>query len=299
MENKTNETKIIFLGTPEFALPSLEALVNNFSVVAVVTNSNDTPIKKYAEENKIPVFFKLDRLPYADLYVIVAYGKIIPKSIFNIPRLGIINVHASILPRWRGASPIQYTILNGDKKAGVTIINITEKVDQGPILSQQEILLDQKETAKTLSEKLSKIGAELLIKTIKDYFNPAHAGPMPQNESEATYTKIITKEDGHIIWSKKAEEIERQIRAFDFWPGSFTFFSRNEQLLRLKILKADINLEIEKIKDADFGRVLAGLIVKTGQGTLKIKELQLEGGRILKATEFLAGYPEIIGQVLM
>lgn len=294
MENKTNETKIVFMGTPEFAVPSFQALINNYKVVAVVTNSSDTPVKKIAEENKIPVLFQLDKLPYADLYVIAAFGKIIPKSIFNIPRFGTLNVHASLLPLWRGASPIQCAILNGDKKTGISIINITEKVDQGPILAKSEILISKSETYETLSNKLSKIGAELLIKTIKDYLNNKIL-PKQQNELEATYTKIITKEDGHIIWSKKAEEIERQIRAFNPWPGSFTFFSRNKQLLRLKILKAEVCPDIEK---SNFGQVFPDLIIKTGKESLKIEELQLEGGRILTTKEFLAGYPEIVGQIL-
>ncbi len=183
-----------------------------------------------------------------DLIIICAFGKIIPKEILEIPRFGTVNVHASLLPRWRGASPIQFSLLAGDKETGVTIMAVNEKMDEGGIYGQEIATVEEKETAETLSKKLSEVGAKLLIKTLLKIISTPPAGglkPKPKEEfvklwGKPTYCKILKREDGKIDWNKSAEEIERQIRAFSGWPESFFVWKRGGAELKIKLLEADI-----------------------------------------------------------
>ena len=272
------------MGTPEFGAIVLEKLIKSGYKPFLVITEPDKPvgrdqtitppaIKILAEKYKIPVVQPVKIADFSDqleklkpdLGIIVAYGQILPKNILTIPHYGFINVHPSLLPRWRGSSPIQYAILNGDKKTGVTIIRISEKLDAGPILTQKEIEIDPEETFSSLHNKLATLGADLLIETLPKLL-AGKLPPLMQDETRATYTKILKRDDGKIDWQKPAEEIERQIRAFNPWPGTYTFYKDK----RLKILKAELS----------------------GNHELIIKEVQLEGRNPMSFEEFLRGHPD-------
>jgi len=322
--------KIIFWGTPEFALPSLEALINpalfkkggvknGYEISAVITNPDEPvgrkqiltppPVKIFAQKHKIPVFqpskleignWKLE-IPRADLYVVAAYGKIIPKAIIELPRFGSLNIHPSLLPRWRGASPIQYTILNGDAETGVTIIEMDELMDHGPIVAVSEIIkLEPKITYQKLHDKLAELGADLLVKTLPKWVK-GEITPQPQNDSEATFSKILKKEDGQINWSRPAEEIEQMVRAFNPWPGSWTTWPTQRQAYRIKI--EETGGVSDDMPDKPNGYVWQNdsfpVAVKTGRKSLIIQKLTLEGKKTQNADSFVQGYPQIINSLLV
>ena len=308
--------KYIFFGTPEFAAIVLEKLIDFGHMPAAVVCNPDEPVgrkqilapppaKIIAQKYNVSVFQPVNKSELSaishklsaikpDLAIIAAYGKILPKEILNIPSRGFINVHGSLLPAYRGASPIQMAILNGDKETGITIMVVDEKMDHGPILGKSEIRISKSETYETLSKKLAELGAELLIKTIPDYIS-GKIKPREQDHLKATYTKIIKKEDGKIDWIKSAENIERMTRAYYPWPSAWTTW--NEKIL--KILEADIskyknNFQIGKLFLTNDNE----LAVKCGNNNLIVKKLQLEGGKILSAKEFLNGHRDFIGSVL-
>ena len=281
--------KFVFFGTPEFATIILEKLIK----------SGLKPLAMFRDP-KESVSVLIEKLKYLkpDLAIIAAYGKILPKEILEIPRHGFINVHPSLLPKYRGASPIQYAILKGDKKTGVTIMKIDEKMDHGPILEKSEIQISKSETYETLSKKLAKLGAKLLIKIIPDYVL-GKIKPLEQEHKKATYTKIIKKEDGKINWSKSAEEIERMTRAYYPWPSAYTKLKIKSE--KFKIVKI-IEVEICKENNHTIGEVFLTennrLAIKCGIGSLIIKKLQLEGGKILTAKEFLNGHKDFVSSIL-
>ncbi len=279
MENN----KIIFLGTPEFGAIILTELIKSGHKPFLVITEPDKPIgrnqtmtpppvKVLAEKYKIvvvqPERIKDCKLEIKnlgpDLGIIAAYGQILPKDILDIPQYGFINVHPSLLPKYRGPSPIQSAILTGDEKTGATIMRVAEKMDSGPILSQKEITISQNETFTSLHNKLADLGAKLLIESIPKLL-AGKLPPMSQDETKATYTKIIKKEDGEIDWNKSAKEIDGQIRAFSPWPGTYTIYKGK----RLKIIKAE-NIS----------------------GQLIIKEVQLEGAKPMEVDDFLRGHPD-------
>jgi len=320
---------VVFMGTPDFSVPILEALIkSDFAPKAVITAPDKPagrgekitppPIKLAAQKYGIPFFQPQNKQELLiqtmnlkpDLIVVAAYGKILPKEVLDLPKYGAINVHPSLLPKYRGAAPIQFAILNNDSKTGISIMLMNEKMDEGPILSQEIIKIDALETSETLEGKLSKISAKILIKTLGQWIMlkemPKSAQrliyPQEQDHSKATYTKILTKEDGKIIWDKTAKEIDCQIRAFTPWPGSFTVFkapSNSRKSQTLKILSAAVS---ETQTQRQLGEVFLtdqkDLAVQTGQGSLIIKELQLEGGKPMSTSEFLNGHQEIIGTML-
>jgi len=325
------DLNIVFMGTPEFAVPILEALCqSDFRPKAVITapdrpagrgqEISPPPIKITAQNYKIPILqpeTKEDLLKQTlelkpDLIVVAAYGKILQKEILDFPKYGSINIHPSLLPKYRGPSPIQFAILGGDSKTGVSIMLMNEKMDEGPILAQEVAKIEKDETAKSLEEKLSKIASKLLIKTLNYWIvlneMPKSAKnlvlPQQQDNSQATYTKIMTKQDGKIIWDKTASELERQIRAFYPWPGSFTILKSplgggQNKSLTLKILKTSLS----KIQtEYELGQVFLTdqkeLTVQTGQGCLTIEQMQPEGGKEMSAADFLNGHPEIVGTIL-
>ncbi len=317
------DIKIIFWGTPEFSIPSLEALIKaDYNVVAVVTNPDELvgrkqiltppPVKVLAEKYKIPVyqpevlknneiFLKEFREIAPNLCIVAAYGKIIPKEILDIPSLGFLNIHPSLLPRWRGPSPIQYTILNGDTETGVTIIKMDERMDRGPIIAKSKIQISKsKITYRELHNQLAKLGAELLIKTLPQYLGGAITS-VSQDDSKATYSKILKKDDGRIDWEKTAEEIERMIRAFTPWPGAWTVWPTVEKSSRVRIEKAD-TIESDS-REGVPGRVWRDeahpLLIQTKKGSIAVTELTLEGKRRLGADEFLKGHPSFIGATLI
>jgi len=313
MSNK-EKIKLIFAGTPDFAVPGFRALLNdeNFKILAVITQPDKPvgrhqiltppPIKTEAQKNNIPVWQpnkiaeikEKIRQINPDLAVLIAYGQIIPQEILDIPRFGWVNVHGSLLPRWRGAACVQAPILVGDKKTGVTIMKIEKGLDTGPILKQTEMKIDPKETAETLHDKLSTLGSEILPDAIKDYID-GKIELKPQNNSEASYAPTLKKEDGEINWQKKAEEIERMARAFYPWPGTWA----NWQNKKIKIISVSpASLKINSYKIGQIFLHDNQLAVQCGQNALIIKKLQLEGKKETTAEEFLRGYKDIVGQIL-
>ncbi|OIO49291.1 MAG: methionyl-tRNA formyltransferase [Parcubacteria group bacterium CG_4_9_14_0_2_um_filter_41_8] len=274
-----DKVKIIFFGTPEFAVPTLKALINApFCEVQKVVTQKDKPVgrhhsklvpcavKRVAQEEGLPVIHETppQSLPWQggryDLGMLVAYGEIIPKKIIDSFPLGILNLHPSLLPKYRGSSPIQAAILNQDKETGVTIMKLDDKMDHGPIIAQETINLNQTETAGDLQNKLAQTGADLLIKILPDYI-AGKITPRAQNETKAISTKKLAKQDAKIDWNSTAHPPEPLIRAMNPWPGAWTTW-RHKKLI---IWSMDID------------------------GTPK--ELQLEGKKKMPYSEFLKGHP--------
>src|SRR5215212_8244917 len=243
-------TKLVFMGSPNFALPSLQALNQQYEVVGVVTQPDRAsgrgralkapPVKLLAQELGFPVIQpeKL-RQPEAmeqlrawnpDLIVVAAFGQILRKDVLDLPPFGCINVHASLLPRWRGAAPINAAILHGDEETGITIMKMDVGLDTGPILSQRSTPLTREDTAGSVIEKLSRLGADLLIVTLPDYLT-GKIEPVPQPEEGMTYAPMLKKEEGQLDFTRPAEELERSVRAFNPWPGAFMDF--NGTLLKI------------------------------------------------------------------
>ncbi|NVM21029.1 MAG: methionyl-tRNA formyltransferase [Desulfobacterales bacterium] len=307
--------RIVFMGTPEFAAPTLKALHDNhYDVLAVVTNP-DRPkgrgrrmvasaVKQAAETLGYPVlqparvkeswFVDKIRGLNPDLFVVVAYGSILPGSILAIPRLGAVNIHASLLPKYRGPAPIQWAIINGEQETGVTTMWMDEGMDTGDILLSDKVPIGPDETCQTLYYRLADIGAQLLIDTLSRLRSGRLVGAH-QDESKATYAPLLKKEDGCIDWSKDAKSLDAFIRGMKPWPGAFTFLSGK----RLRILKAKDLQERSREKP---GTVLEGfpgdLNVACGRGILALKEVQLESAKQLAAREFLMGCPVPAGTVL-
>jgi len=306
--------RIIFFGTPSFAIPTLKRLLQETDeVVAVVTQPDrekgrgrkvvPSPVKEFALQHNLPIFqpkkvkdesfYENLRTLQPDLIIVVAYGQILPKSILDIPRHGAINVHASLLPKYRGASPIAWAILKGEKKTGVTTIKMDEGMDTGDILLQKEIILGERETFETLHDRLALLGEEVLMETL-ERMERGDLTPIPQDHSEATFAPPFKKEDGRIDWKKEAGEIDRQIRALNPWPGTYTEWKGR----LLKIFSGEVRQGISK---GEAGRVVwvgADFIeVETGNGSLLIKEVQLEGKRRMSVKEFLSGHSIPIGTV--
>ncbi len=324
--NKPEDLRIVFMGTPQFAIPILDDLIKSeFKPMAVVTAPDKPtgrnqeiippPVKVLVQNYQIPAWQPETKEELVaqttslkpDLIIISAYGKILPKEVLMLPKYGSINVHPSLLPKYRGPSPIQFAILNGDKETGASIMLMNEKIDEGPILAQQSVAIEKKENYQSLEQKLSALGAKLLLKTLKrwviikelDKLTKKLIYPQEQDHLRATYTKVLTRQDGKIIWNKTAEELERQIRAFYPWPGSFTFVRKDKKLLSLKIIRANaLKCETEREPGEVFLTDDKKLAAQTGKNCLLIEELQLEGSQPLPASEFLKGRPEIIGTIL-
>ena len=353
---------VAFFGTPRFAEVILARLIaTEYRPILVVTaldkpqgrkrTSTPSPTKILAKKHRIPINQpeKLNETTSHtlkskswDFFIVAAYGKIIPKEIIDIPKYGVINIHPSLLPKYRGASPIQAVILSGDEKTGATIMLMDEKMDHGPIIAQQELeirnpirqLADKisdspaggrnksaiqmsKITTPELTERLAELSADLLLETLPKWIL-GKIEPQEQNHDQATFTKIIKKEDGHIDWNKSAEEIERITRAYTPWPGAYAFWqstparavmarenkphkiAKHPRSHQLKILSAR---SIQARSDpAEMGGVIKyndGFGITCGEGVLVPKKVQLEGKRTMDAEEFLRGYPGIIGAQLM
>lgn len=301
--------KIVFFGTPEFAVPALKALhQEGFNIVLVVTQVDQpvgrkqiltpTPVKVKAKELGLEICQRFEDLKLKtknlkpDLGIVAAYGKIIPKKILDLFPLGLLNIHPSLLPKYRGPSPIQNAILNGDKETGVTIIKLDEKMDHGPKLKAQSLKLKTNYNYESLSEKLADLGAKMLVAILPDYL----AGKIklePQDDDKATYTKIIAKGDGKINWQKSAVEIERQIRAYAPWPGCFSEFVINGKKINVKIVRAIHELPVHGNNQPNIGKFSiknGQLFVQCGSGSLLIEKLQPEGKKEMTAKEFINGY---------
>jgi methionyl-tRNA formyltransferase len=318
MNNKNY--KIIFIGTPDFAVPSLNKLIkSNYNIISAITQPDKkvgrkqevvfSPVKKVAIKHNIPllqpkkikeIYNKIEELK-PDIIITCAYGQIIPKNILDIPKFGCINVHGSISPKYRGASPIQYAILNGDQKTGITIMEMNEKMDEGDIISQKEIEIENSDTASSLHDKLSDLGSDLLLETLPKIFNE-EAKYTPQDNSKATYTKILKKENGKIDWNKDATKIERMVRAFYPWPGTYTKLRIMNHKLRFKRLKI-INIKVLNVENnleagSFFKTKDENLAIKCGKNGLILEKVQIEGKKAMSGKEFLRGYKNVLNNIL-
>jgi methionyl-tRNA formyltransferase len=306
--------RIVFMGSPAFALPTLQRLIESpYEVVAVYTQPDrpagrgrrpaSPPAKLLAERYGIPVRQpervsapeEVDRLRELapDLIVIAAYGQILRPPVLAVPRKGVLNVHASLLPRWRGASPIAAAILAGDTETGVTIMLVEPELDAGPILAQAREPICPDDTAGTLGARLAERGAALLMETLPLWVEGAIT-PQPQDDRLATYAPAVRKEDARIDWTREATFIERQVRAYHPWPVAHTTF-RGEPL---RILRAHVDPQTGPEPPGTVVVASAGFAVRCGQGTLVVDEAQLPGRRPLPATELLRGRRDLIGSVL-
>jgi len=300
----TQPLRIIFAGTPDFAARHLQALIDSEHQIVGVYSQPDRPagrgkklkaseVKALALEHDLPVFqpqsLKTDEALEelsnlnADIMIVVAYGLILPKAILDAPRLGCLNVHGSILPRWRGAAPIQRAIWAGDQQTGVTIMQMDEGLDTGDMLHISRCPIDSTETSASLYAKLAELGPDALIDTINRLAN-GDITPEPQNDADANYAKKLSKDEANIDWSMDAEQIERNIRAFNPWPVCFTQMRGNT----VKIYQANV---VEQSGAA--GTVLAsdknGIVVACGKHALSISELQPQGKKPMAINDFLNG----------
>ena len=307
-------TRLVFMGTPSFAVPALEGLIDSYEVVGVVTQPDKRtgrgrkvvapPVKQAAMARGLPVLQpKTLRQPEVieelkalapTVIVVAAYGQILPSEVLAIPPRGCLNVHPSLLPKYRGAAPIAGAILAGEEETGVTIMLMDEGMDTGPILAQRRLMIEPEDTTESLSRKLARLGADLLIETLPRWLR-GEIAPQPQDDSRATYTKPIAKEDGLIDWSLPAVEIWRRCRAYYPWPSAYTYW----QGRLFKVLRAK---PIPQWKGAEKpGRVMRlrqGLAVATGEGALLLEEVQLAGKRAIGAEDFLRGQRQFLGSVL-
>lgn len=305
-QEETKKIRVVFMGTPDFALLGLSRLAQaaDFKIVGLFTQT-DKPVgrgqvmspppakvlaKKYGlkifQPERIKAETETIRNLKPDLLVVIAYGKIIPQAILDIPRYGCINVHASLLPKYRGAACLNAPILNNDKETGVTIMKMDAGLDTGPILRQAKMELRGTETLAEVHDRLSELGADLLAPTLRDWM-AGRITPQAQDETAATYVKTLQKEDGRIDWTKPAQEIERLIRAYNPWPG--TFFSQDGKLI--KIIAADNKILASSNHQPGemfvFDRRLA---IQCGQDALLILKLQPAGKKIMSAQEFMSGH---------
>ena len=302
--------KIVFMGTPEFAVDSLKALIKEHNVLAVLTQPDrpagrghkltPSPVKVIANEHGIPVHtpttlrlkdskeIRSQLKNYgADIFVVAAYGLLLPKGILEMPPLGCINVHASLLPKYRGASPIHAALLNGDKESGITIMHMDVGIDTGDMIIKKSLEIMDNERFKSLHDRMAILGGEAL----SDALNHLEKGNAPrekQDDSLSCYAPMINKNDGHINWSETTTTIINKIRAYDLWPGSFTFYHD----IKLKIL--GIEPFETKTQSASPGTIIFadninGLVVKSGDGYAKITEIQPIGGKKMPTQDFLRG----------
>ena len=300
---------IVFMGTPDFAKESLKCLVEaNHNILAVVTNPDKpqgrgmkmigSPVKEYAMEKNLKIyqpikvrnneeFINQIKELKPDVMVVVAFGQILPKAVLDIPPYGCVNVHASLLPKYRGAAPIQWVVIDGEKESGVTTMMMDVGLDTGDMLEKAVVPLAADETGGSLHDKLSVLGAELILSTL-DKLEKGTAVRTPQTDENTCYAKMLKKNMGDIDWTMDAAAIERLIRGLNPWPSAYTRWNGKT----LKIWRAEV---LEKEYDGVCGEVVytdkTSIHVKTGHGTLVLKELQPEGKKRMEADAFLRGYP--------
>ena len=306
--------KVVFMGTPTFSVPILEALIKNYKVKVVVTQPDKVvgrngkiakpPVKIKAEENNILVI-QLDKIKEQyqeiidldpDLIVTCAYGQILPKELLDYPKYGCINVHASLLPKLRGGAPIHRSIINGYLKTGITIMYMAEGMDDGDIITQSEVEITNDDTASTLHDKLSVLGSELLIETLPSILEGTN-GRIKQDASKVTFAPIITKEDEKIDFNKSSKEVYNQIRGLNSFPGAYFMldgkrFKVWESIIGNEVFHQNINGEIVKIYKEGIG-------IKTDNGVIILTVIQPEGKGKMKASDYLNGQKEnIVGKIV-
>ena len=324
--------RIVYMGTPHFAVPALEALLANaapgkllpegYEIVTVITRPDKpvgrgrdivySPVKQTALAHNIPVwqpgsFKKAENstalaIYQADLYIVAAFGQILPQSVLDQPKYGTLNIHASLLPKYRGADPIAEVILQGETESGITIMLLDAGIDTGPTLLSRSLSLAEDETTGSLTPKLAELGAQALLNVLPQWIAGSIV-PQPQDELQATHTRMLRKEDGLLHWDKPAAVLARQVRAYTPWPSSYTHWRGK----LLKILEAHpLSVEIDTLEqDVQPGLVSTReevghqvLAVVTGSGFLIVTRVQLEGKKAMSSGEFLRGYGHIAGDVL-
>ncbi len=321
--------RIIYMGTPDFAVPALEALIRGsapgavlpegYEIATVITRPDKpsgrnreivySPVKQVALAHGLPVWQpgSLKRAENqealaayrADLFIVAAFGQILPQAVLDLPRYGTLNIHASLLPKYRGSSPVSAAILQGEQETGVTIMLLDAGIDTGPILFSRAIPLRGDETTASLTQRLAELGASTLLEVLPLWIG-GRLVPQPQDHALATQTRMLTKEDGRIDWSRPAEVLARAVRAYIPWPNAYTTW-RGKQL---KILSASPTTDGQgeppgmvslEMLPGGGARVLR---IATGQGSLLVDRVQLEGKRAMSADEFVRGYAQIVGTVL-
>ncbi len=314
------QVRMVFMGTPELSRELLATLVEaGYNLVGVVTKPDTkvgreqtlmaSPVKQLAEAKGIPVltpvklnadFQKEFSLLKPDLVVVAAYGKILPEALLALPGLGCINVHYSLLPRFRGASPIQNALLFGDTETGVTLMKMDAGLDTGDIIATQKIAIDPDDTTATLTPKLNAVAQGLLIKTLPLWIKQKISS-VPQKHEEAVLCQLIERADGKVEWSESAQTIYNRFRAFDPWPGIFTYWKKEDSFTRIKLI--DIRLHLAPITQKySLGEVfqLADVIgVQTGDGVIILRTIQAEGKNKMALADFVRGNPEFIGGFLI
>lgn len=321
--------RVVFMGTPDFSVGALEAiLAAGHQVAAVVTQPDKpkgrgkavqvTPVKACAQAHDIPVFqpvkvkekeaVEVLRSYDADIFVVAAFGQILSEEILSMPVYGCVNIHASLLPKYRGAGPIQWAIINGEKKTGVTIMQMDRGIDTGDMLLKKEVEIGPKETGDSLHDKLAVAGAELIVEAL-DKIGQGKLTPVKQLEEEASHAKMLRKSMGKISWEQEADKLDCLIRGLISWPGAYTGFRGKtlkiweEEAVKESEAAAE-NRDLQRnIADAEPGTVVCvekeAFYVKTGKGVLKILEVQPEGKKRMQVKEFLLGYPIKIGEKLV
>ncbi len=305
---------VVFMGTPDFSIPVLEGLIESpkHTVTAVITQPDKargrsgkltpTPVRSVAEEYGIPVYTparvrepefieELKNIP-CDVIVVIAFGQILPKEILTMPPYGCVNVHASLLPRWRGAAPMQWAIIEGDAETGITTMQMDEGLDTGDMLLKKSVSIEPDETDESLFNKLAPIGRELLLETL-DGLEAGTIRPEKQNEDESTYAKLLKKEMGRIDFSWEAVVIERYIRGISNWPNVYcTWKNKTLKVWKAKVIDEDSGMEpgvVSKVNKKSFH-------VQTGRGQLELLEVQPEGKKRMDAASFLNGNPLVAGE---
>lgn len=305
---------VIFMGTPDFSVPVLKALIESeeHTVTAVVTQPDKargrsgkpvfTPVKEVAVSYDIPVYTPvrvkdpefvsvLQTIP-CDVIVVVAFGQILSKEILEMPRYGCINVHASLLPRWRGAAPIQWAILEGDKTTGITTMQMNEGLDTGDMLLKKEIVIEPEETGESLFERLSALGGSLLLETLRRA-KEGTLEPEAQDERKSTYAKILTKDLGKLDFSMDAKKLEQYVRGLNSWPSAYTYFrGKMLKIWRAEVVETNTGAAVGTVAELDKN----SFSIQTGDGLLRLLEVQLEGKKRMNAGDFLRGVQVRIGE---
>lgn len=307
--------KIVYMGTPDFAVGPLESIIEaGHEVILVVTQPDRekgrgkevvfSPVKECAVAHNIPVFQpekikKAEEVEFlkqyeADVFVVAAFGQILSKEILDMPRLGCVNIHASLLPKYRGAAPIQWAVIDGEEKTGVTIMRMDEGLDTGDILLQEEIILDAKETGESLFDRLAVLGSDTIVKAL-ELMEKGELTPVPQDHDKSTYAKMLNKKMGVIDFNNSAVVIERLVRGLNSWPSAYTYINGKT----LKIWEAEVIADALEGQNGQVVKVSKNsFFVKCAEGMLEIMSLQLEGKKRMNAGEFMRGYDIHEGMIL-
>ena len=301
--------RILFMGTSEFAVPALKALISHkFELIGLVTQPDrpsgrgkrlrPPPVKVIAAEHNIPIyqpekvrepdFVKILKRLTPDVIVVAAFGQLLPQTVLDIPPRGTINLHPSLLPKYRGAAPIQWALMNGEAETGVTLMLLDAGEDTGDIISADRVPIRDEDTAFTLTEQLAQLGADQLVRCLSDMPNEVPPSAIPQNHAEATHAPRLTKETGHIDWNQPATTIHNLVRGTAIWPGAYTFF---REKLRLKVsrcrpLPRTLAAQPGTLEIIDRQK----LIVATAEGTLQLLEIQPATKKVMEASDFINGY---------